>query len=78
MEQTAYLRDEYLKTAFQMFDTDNSGKIDSSELAKLLEGEEFKDVYTAEQLAEAIAEVDQNGDGEIDYEEFMAMMRKVH
>ena len=61
-----------------MFDADGSGKIDSSELAKLLEGEEFKDIYTQEQLQEAIAEVDENGDGEIDFEEFMTMMRKVN
>ena len=59
-----------------MFDTDGSGKIDSQELNVLLSGEEFKDIYTAEQLAEAIAEVDNNGDGEIDFEEFMAMMKK--
>ena len=60
-----------------MFDTDGSGKIDSNELNTLLSGEEFKDVYTAEQLAEAIAEVDKNGDGEIDFEEFMQMMHNV-
>ena len=60
-----------------MFDADGSGKIDSSELGRLLEGEEFKDVYTTEQLQEAIAEVDENGDGEIDYEEFMHMMRRI-
>ena len=42
------MREEYLKTAFRMFDTDNSGKIDKDELNKLLCGEEFKDVYTRE------------------------------
>ena len=78
MQAQTYLKEEYLKTAFQMFDADGSGKIDSSELGKLLEGEEFKDVYTKEQLQEAISEVDENGDGEIDFEEFMTMMRKVH
>jgi len=50
-----------------MFDTDNSGKIDATELNQLLSGEEFKDVYTNEQLTKAIEEVDENGDGEIDF-----------
>ena len=43
----------------------------------MLSGEEFKDVYTEEQLKAAIAEVDGNGDGEIDFEEFMGMMKNV-
>ena len=77
MEAKVFMKETYLKTAFNMFDTDGSGKIDSSELDKLLSGEDFKDIYTAEQLAEAIAEVDANGDGEIDFEEFMQMMRNV-
>lgn len=46
MDATTFLRDNYLKTAFAMFDTDGSGKIDSSELLQLLAGEEFRDVYS--------------------------------
>ena len=60
-----------------MFDTDGSGKIDTKELDALLSGEEFKGIYTEEQLREAIAEVDTNGDGEIDFNEFMQMMRNI-
>lgn len=60
-----------------MFDTDNSGKIDINELRVLLAGEEFKDLYTEKQLEAAINEVDKNGDGEIDFSEFMTMMRGV-
>lgn len=67
MDARTFLRETYLKTAFQMFDTDNSGKIDSGELRQLLGGEEFQDVYTQNQLEQAIAEVDANGDGEIDF-----------
>ena len=77
MDATTFMRDSYLKTAFHMFDTDGSGKIDASELQQLLGGEEFKEVYTREQLDQAIAEVDDNGDGEIDYDEFMQMMRGI-
>ena len=70
MDQTTYVRDEYLRTSFNMLDRDGSGKIDSSELLSLLAGDEFRDVYTQEQLTQAIAEVDENGDGEIDFQEF--------
>ena len=67
MEAQTYMKENYLRTAFNMFDQDGSGKIDASELNTLLSGEDFKDIYTPEQLAEAIAEVDENGDGEIDF-----------
>lgn len=46
MEQSTFLKEQYLRTAFKMFDTDNSGKIDADELKQMLSGEEFKDVYT--------------------------------
>lgn len=59
-----------------MFDVDNSGKIDAQEVKNLLEGEEYKDQIPTEQLNQLIAEVDVNGDGEIDFEEFLSMMRK--
>lgn len=61
-----------------MFDRDGSGKIDAKELAQLLTGESFfKDELTKEQMIQLISEADINGDGEIDYEEFIHMMRKV-
>lgn len=77
MDAQVFMKESYLKTAFNMFDTDGSGKIDAQELNRLLSGDEFKDIYTADQLQEAISEVDGNGDGEIDFEEFMNMMRGI-
>jgi len=77
MDQTTFLRDAYMKTAFQMLDSDGSGQIDASELLQLLAGEEFRDVYSQAQLDAAIREIDANGDGEIDYNEFVTMMRNV-
>ena len=35
MDANIYLREDYLKTAFQMFDKDNSGKIDNHEVIDL-------------------------------------------
>lgn len=60
-----------------MFDKDGSGKIDSTEIQALLSGEEFTDLYSKAQLEQAIREVDENGDGEIDFEEFVIMMKGI-
>ncbi|XP_040381001.1 calcium-dependent protein kinase 2 isoform X1 [Oryza brachyantha] len=66
-------REEHLYTAFQYFDKDNSGCISKEELEQalrekgLLDGRDIKDI---------ISEVDADNDGKIDYNEFVAMMRK--
>lgn len=43
----------------------------------MLTGETFKDELSKEQMIQLISEADINGDGEIDYDEFIYMMRKV-
>jgi Ca2+-binding EF-hand superfamily protein len=43
----------------------------------LLTGEDFKDDLTKEQIEQVIREVDVNGDGEVDFEEFIIMMRNL-
>ena len=60
-----------------MFDVDGSGKIDAIEVKNLFEGDDFKDTINRDQIDLIIQEVDVNGDGEIDFEEFLTMMRKV-
>lgn len=77
MDASMFLKEQNLKTAFAMFDTDGSGKIDSNELKALLAGDEFTDMYSQDELDAAINEVDDNGDGEIDFDEFMLMMRNI-
>jgi len=37
------LREENLRNAFMMFDTDGSGKIDDKEIRALLEGDDIKE-----------------------------------
>jgi len=76
MDANIFLREDYLKTAFRMFDTDGSGKIDNQEVTALLNGEDLINLVSQEAIKTAMAEIDQNGDGEIDFEEFMAMMQK--
>ena len=36
LDAQTYLRDDYLRTAFDMFDKDGSGKIDKNEIIQLL------------------------------------------
>lgn len=43
LDAQVFMREENLRNAFLMFDTDNSGKIDAGEIKKLLEGDEIKD-----------------------------------
>ncbi|KAK4789007.1 hypothetical protein SAY86_020326 [Trapa natans] len=66
-------REDHLYTAFQYFDKDNSGYITNEELEQalrefgMLEGRDIKEI---------LSEVDSDNDGRINYDEFVAMMRK--
>ena len=77
MDAQIYMREENLRQAFMMFDKDNSGKIDAKEIVELLSGEAFKDQVQSDQVIQMISGCDVDGDGEIDYEEFLAMMKKM-
>ena len=51
MDAQIYMRDDYLRNAFDMFDKDKSGKIDKNEIISLLQGEDMANlVPTAELL----------------------------
>ena len=41
MDANVFLREDYLRTAFRMFDKDNSGKIDNEEVIALLQGDDL-------------------------------------
>ncbi|KAL3580217.1 hypothetical protein D5086_018052 [Populus alba] len=66
-------REEHLYTAFQHFDKDNSGYITTEELEQALR--EFG-MHDGRDIKEIISEVDADNDGRINYDEFVAMMRK--
>ncbi|XP_066398045.1 probable calcium-binding protein CML13 [Miscanthus floridulus] len=61
-----------IKEAFDLFDTDNSGTIDAKELNVAMRALGFE--ITEEQIRQMIADVDKDGSGAIDYEEFEHMM----
>ncbi|PPD84792.1 hypothetical protein GOBAR_DD18265 [Gossypium barbadense] len=66
-------REDHLYTAFQYFDENNSGFITMEELEQALRKYNMGDEKT---IKEIIAVVDTDRDGRINYDEFVAMMRK--
>ncbi|XP_012835826.1 PREDICTED: calcium-dependent protein kinase 1-like [Erythranthe guttata] len=65
-------KEDHLFRAFSYFDKDGSGFITQDELQKACEEFGIEELH----LEEMILEVDQNNDGRIDYNEFVAMMQK--
>ncbi|OAF65977.1 hypothetical protein A3Q56_06298 [Intoshia linei] len=63
-----------LELAFRIFDKDGDGTISSVELGTVLQS--LGQNPTPEQLEEIIQEVDEDGNGIIDFEEFVCLMMK--
>jgi calcium-dependent protein kinase len=57
-----------------MFDKDGSGLISADEIKEVLG---FGKTMSEEAVNEIIKQVDENGDGEISFEEFCTMMRRL-
>ena len=50
MDAQIYMRDDYLRNAFDMFDKDKSGKIDKNEIISLLQGEDMANLVPTDEL----------------------------
>jgi|Transcript_13565 calmodulin len=62
-----------LKDAFAVFDSDGNGAIDRKELKRLMK--KLGQALTEAEVDAMMEQVDSNGDGEISYDEFKAMMQ---
>ena len=72
MNEKDLVTNDKLRAAFRLFDKDNSGTISPEEIRKAL-GIDSSDKH----LKKLISEVDENGDGEIQFDEFCSMMRRL-
>lgn len=68
-----YLQESHLRSAFAYFDQDNSGQISADELRMCLQSDDF--TLNEEQIQQLLEGVDTDGDGQIDYHEFINMMK---
>jgi Ca2+-binding EF-hand superfamily protein len=70
-----------MRTRFQKYDVDKSGDISNSELRLLLQ-DLFPGLATSPKLRpyllRLLMEVDENSDGQLDFPDFMRLMRQVH
>lgn len=76
MDKKLYMKEDVLWAAFRVFDLDGNGRISKDELLQVLGNADVEDTIGKEAIDSLLHEVDLNGDGEIDFDEFMYMMRK--
>lgn len=84
LEESVELVHEKIYLAFRAFDMDNSGRISKDELKRILGSkmgeargvEHSKEQEKEKYWDELMRQADTNGDGEIDYNEFIEMMRR--
>ncbi|KAG0313599.1 Calmodulin [Dissophora globulifera] len=65
--------EEEIRDAFKVFDKDGNGYISAAELRHVLTS--LGERYAPEEINEMIREADVDSDGQINYEEFVKMMR---
>lgn len=64
--------EENIRLAFEALDADHNGYITRDEIVNALK---HQNNHTEEEIDNIVAEVDLNGDGRIDYPEFLAMIK---
>ncbi|CAH9095493.1 unnamed protein product [Cuscuta epithymum] len=67
--------DEEIKEAFKVFDKDQNGYISASELRHTMIN--LGEKLTEEEVEEMIREADLDGDGQVNYDEFVTMMMHI-
>nr|ACD11814.1 hypothetical protein [Isometrus maculatus] len=72
LEEDSAAMEQELREAFRLYDKEGNGYINVSDLRQILRA--LDDKLTEDELDEMIAEIDTDGSGTVDFEEFMEMM----
>ncbi|CAJ1370199.1 unnamed protein product [Effrenium voratum] len=76
LDRRQYIQEDVCWSAFRVFDRNGDGKISQDELKMVLSNDQaVEDTLGHGMIMELLKEVDGNGDGVIDFQEFMQMMR---
>ncbi|CAE8656747.1 unnamed protein product, partial [Polarella glacialis] len=75
LDQKDYMKEDACWQAFRVFDRDGNGKISKEELAQVL-ADGAVSAMLVQDVESLMNEIDVNGDGEVDFDEFLLMMRK--
>ena len=70
IDKRIYLQEDKLRDAFKLFDADGNGKISRAEIGKILHLDK-----NSKEMDNILVKLDTNKDGEIDFEEFINMMK---
>jgi len=74
LDQRFYVKEDVCRQAFRVFDKDGDGHITTEELKAVLGDDEVEGVVGAATIQALMGQVDKDGDGTIDFSEFMEMM----
>ena len=76
INQDKILRNDNLKLCFNEFDTDGSGKISVDEISAIFKNGNNENPEDIEVFKKMITDADENGDGDISFEEFQDIMNR--
>merc|ERR1719235_1057235 len=74
LQQQQYVKENVLWMAFSVFDRDGDGVVTLEELKEVLTCGNFDEPLEESEIAALLQEVDKNGDGTLDFEEFITLM----
>merc|ERR1719352_1121194 len=75
LDKRQYIKEDVCWSAFRLFDRNGDGKISQEELNQVLADGDVKGVI-GDDIKNLMKEVDTSGDGVIDFQEFMDMMKR--